>query len=53
MGDALGDETLVMIQSELYVMEPESVEEDAMHIMHDSPLRESQMEAHIESMMDM
>ena len=24
-----------------------------MHIMHDSPLRESQMEAHIESMMDM
>ena len=23
------------------------------HIMHDSPLRESQMEAHIESMMDM
>jgi len=53
MGDALGDETLVTIQSELYVMEPESVEEDAMHIMHDSPLRESQMEAHIESLMDM
>ena len=24
-----------------------------MHIMHDSPLGESQMEAHIESMMDM
>ena len=24
-----------------------------MHIMHDSPLRESQMKAHIESMMDM
>ena len=53
MGDALGDETPVTIQSKLYVMEPESVEEDAMHIMHDSPLGESQLEAHIESVMDM
>ena len=34
-------------------MEHESTEEEAMHIMHDSLLRESQMEAHIESMMDM
>ena len=35
------------------MMEPVSAEEDTMHIMHDSPLGESQMEAHIESMMDM
>ena len=33
-------------------MEHESAEE-AMHIMHGSPLGESQMEAHIESVMDM
>ena len=35
------------------MMEPKAAEEDTMHIMHDIPLRESQMEAHIESMMDM
>ena len=35
------------------MMEPESVEEDTMHIMHDSPLGESHMEAHIESVMGM
>ena len=33
-------------------MEPESAEEDTMHIMHDIPLEESQMGAHIESMME-
>ena len=52
-GDTLGDESLVTIQPEQHMMEPESAKEDTMHIMHDSPLRESQMEAHIESMMDM
>ena len=52
-GDTLGDESLVTIQPEQHMMEPESAEEDTMHIMHDSPLGESQMEAHIESMMDM
>ena len=40
-GDTLGDETLVTIQPELYMMEPELVEEDSMHIIHDSPLGES------------
>ena len=35
------------------MMEHELVEEDTMHIMRDSPVGESQMEAHIESMMDM
>ena len=34
------------------MMEPESTEEDTMHIRHDIPLGESQMSAHIESMMD-
>ena len=52
MGDTLGDESLVTIQPEQHMMEPLSAEEDTMHIMHDSPLGESQMEAHIESMMD-
>ena len=52
-GDTMGDETFVMIKPEQHMMEPELAEEDTMHIMHDSPLRESQMEAHIESMMDM
>ena len=33
------------------MMEPESEEEDAMHIMHEIPLGESYIEAHIESMM--
>ena len=35
------------------MVEHESAEEEAMHTMHDSPWWESQMEAHIESMMDM
>ena len=52
MGDTLGDESLVTIQPEQHLMEPESAKEDTMHIMPDSPLGESQMEAHIESMMD-
>ena len=51
--DTLGDESLVTIQPKQHTMEPESAEEDTMHIIHDSPLGESQMEAHIESMMDM
>ena len=34
-------------------MHMQSAKEDTMHIMHDGPLRESQMEAHTESMMDM
>lgn len=51
--DTLGDESLVTIQREQHMMEPESAEEDTIHIMHDSPLGESQMEAHIDSMMDM
>ena len=52
-GDTLGDESLVMIQPEQHMLEPESKEEDTMHIMHDSPLGESQIEAHIESVMEM
>lgn len=53
MGDTQGDESLVTIQPQQHMMEHESVEEETMHIIHDSPLRESQMEAHIESMTDM
>ena len=53
MGDTLGDESLVTIKPEQHMMELESAEVDTMHIMHDSPLREIQMEAHIDSMMDM
>ena len=52
-GDTLGDESLVTIQREQHMLEPKSAEEDTMHIVHDTPLGESQMEAHIESMMDM
>ena len=52
-GDTLGDESLVTIQPEQHMMEPESAEEDTMHIMHDSPLGESQVEAHTEFMMRM
>ena len=52
-GDTLGDESLLTIQPEQHRMEPKSAKEDTMHIMHDSPLGESQMEAHIESTMVM
>ena len=41
------------IQLERQVMEPESTEEDIIHIRHDIPLGESQMGAHIEPMKDM
>ena len=51
--DTLGDESLVMIQSEQHMMEPELAEEDTIHIRHDIPLGEIQMGAHIEPMMDM
>ena len=50
-GDTLGNESLVTIQPEQHMMEPKSAEEDTMHIRHDSPLGESQMEAHTGSMM--
>ena len=52
-GDTLGEESLVTIQLEQQVMEPESTEEDTIHIRHDIPLGESQMGAHIETMRDM
>ena len=35
------------------MVEHESAEEEAMHIMHDNPLRETQMEAHIDLVVDM
>ena len=35
------------------MVEHESVEEEPMHVMHDSPLEESEMEARIEFVMDM
>ena len=41
------------IQPQQYRMEPQLADDDTMPIMHDSPLGESQMEAHIESVMDM
>ena len=41
------------IQPEQHMMEPESAEEDTMHVKHDIPLGESQMGAHIDSMLDM
>ena len=53
MADIQDDESLVIIQPEQHMVEHESPEEEAMHIMHDSPLGESQMEAHIESVVDM
>ena len=53
MGYTLGEESLVTIQLEQQVMEPDSIEEDTIHINHDTPLGESQMGTHIESMRDM
>jgi len=50
--DTLGDESLVTIQPEKHMMEHELAKEEAMHIMHDSPLGEIQMEAHTEFVMD-
>ena len=51
-GDTLGDESLVTIQPEQHMMKHKLEKEDTMHIRYDSPLGENQMEAHIESMMD-
>ena len=53
IGDTLGDESLVMIQSEQHMMEPELAKEDIIHIRYDIPLGEIQMGARIEPMMDM
>ena len=39
--DTLDDESLVTIQLEQHVMEPELAEEDTIHIRHDIPLGES------------
>jgi len=47
----LQDEQL-MIQHEEYIEECESVKEDDMHGVNDEPLLESQLEAHVEPMMD-
>ena len=52
-GDTLGEESLVTIQPEQHMVEPELAKEDTMHIRNDIPLGESQMGAYIESMMDM
>ena len=41
------------IRLEQQVMEPESTEEDTIHIRHNIPLGESQMGSHIEPMRDM
>ena len=49
----MGDESLVTIQPEQHMMEPESAEEDTMDTRHDISLGEVQMGAHIEPMMDM
>ena len=40
MRDTLGDESLVTIQPEQHMMEPESAEEDTMDIRHDISLGE-------------
>ena len=53
MRDTMGDQSLVTIQPEQHMMEPESAEEDTMDIRDDISLSEVQMGAHIESMVDM
>ena len=50
--DIQDDQSLVMIQPKKYIMKHGAAEREDMHIMHDSPLGESQMEAHIEFVMD-
>ena len=47
------DKSLVMIQPKHHMVEHGETEEEAMYIMHDSPLGEIQMEAHIDPVMDM
>lgn len=41
-----------MIQHGEHIEEHESIEEDAMHSMHDEPFLESQLEAHVEPMIE-
>ena len=53
MGDIQDDQSLVMVQPEQHMVEHGAVEEDVMHIMHENPLGESQMEAHSEPVLDM
>jgi len=52
MGDFQDDESLVMIQHEQHRVEHELAEEDDVHGMHDEPFGESQLEVHIEVLMD-
>lgn len=42
----------MMIQHGEHIEEHESLEEDGVHSVHDEPFLESQLEAHVESMME-
>lgn len=51
-GDIQDDESHVMIHHEQHMVEHESVKEEDMHNMHDDPFGESQLEDHVEPMME-